>query len=407
MGSSAEKKAGRPAIVVFSTLFPHEGEPRAGLFIRERMFPVAKRLPLTVVSPRPWFPLQSLIRRFKPLFRREGGQKKEQQGDVEVWLPHFFCLPGVLKFTDGLFMALGAYSRLKRLKRDGRLDVIDSHFAYPDGFAAVLLGKMLKVPVTITMRGTEPRMSKYPIQGRLVRYAIRNADWIICVSGALRNLAIECGASPERAQVVGNGINLKTFYPLERQAAREQWEIPQDVPVLVSVGGLQELKGFHRVMEVLPSLRKEFPGLQYLAVGEGEWREKLHQLRDELDLQDCVRFLGALPPTELKGPLSASNLFVLATRREGWANVFLEAMAIGLPVVATRVGGNPEVVCKPELGTLVEFGDAEALEKAIAEALRKDWDHQAIKDYAAANTWDHRVDVLVDRFSRLVEEKTS
>lgn len=174
---------------------------------------------------------------------------------------------------------------------------------------------------------------------------------------------------------------------------------------MVSVGALTERKGFHRVIEGLPVLVKKFPNLIYLIIGgagpEGNWGEKLRAQAAQLGLADHVIFLGALSPDELKFPLSAADVFVLATRNEGWANVFLEAMACGLPVVTTDVGGNREVVTTSDLGTIVEFGDGPALERALADALRKSWDRSAIVDYARANSWDSRVNVLVEEFSAL------
>ena len=116
-----------------------------------------------------------------------------------------------------------------------------------------------------------------------------------------------------------------------------------------------------------------------------------------------MHFLGPLPPDDLKWPLSASDVFVLSTRNEGWANVFLEAMACGLPVVSTNVGGNAEVVCRAELGSIVPFGDATALQQALDAALGRDWDRKAIIEYAQDNQWDKRVEQLLRVFGRLLE----
>jgi glycosyltransferase involved in cell wall biosynthesis len=115
-----------------------------------------------------------------------------------------------------------------------------------------------------------------------------------------------------------------------------------------------------------------------------------------------VHFLGALPPDELKWALSASDVFVLATRNEGWANVFLEAMACGLPVITTDVGGNAEVVCRDELGSIVPFGDADALLQALDVSLTQKWDRSAIVDYAQANQWDKRVAQLLRAYDRII-----
>jgi len=182
--------------------------------------------------------------------------------------------------------------------------------------------------------------------------------------------------------------------------------LPQDAPILVSVGALVERKGFHRVMECLPRLRQRFPRLRYLIVGgpspEGDWSAALQERTVQLGVQDCVTFLGAWPAQDLKIPLSAADAFVLATANEGWANVFLEAMACGLPVVTTDVGGNAEVVNDGSLGTVVPFGDRDALACAIGEALEREWDLDAIIEYARRHSWDRRVDALVQEFRSLM-----
>jgi len=394
----------KPRLVVFSTLFPHAGAPNAGPFIRERMFRVGETLPITVVSPQPWFPGQALLRRWKPHFRPDTTPRESQQG-IEVLHPTFFSVPGAFKQLDGLFMALGSYLTLKKLQRAGKLDILDAHFAYPDGYAATLLGKWLGVPVTITLRGTElPHSKNAKLRPLLVR-ALTRAARVFSVSDSLRRHAVSLGIPADKIRVVGNGVDSDKFHRVDRAEARAQLGIGAATPVLISVGGLVERKGFHRVIECLPELQARFPELVYLIVGgasaEGDMRAELEQQVAALGLQDTVRFLGIMPATSLKWPLSAADVFVLATRNEGWANVFLEAMACGLPVIATDVGGNAEVVCRDELGSVVPFGDHAALGAALASALAKDWDRAAILAYARDNNWQKRVAVLVEEFSAL------
>lgn len=396
--------ASGPHVVVFSILFPNVAEPQAGLFIRERMFRVAQLLPLTVVAPVPWFPFQSLLRRWRPHFR-PSVPRCERQSDIEVVHCRFLSFPGIFKSLDGIFLALGSLPTLWRLKREGRLDVIDAHFGYPDGDAATLLGRWLGVPVTVTLRGTEVRHADMPSLAPRLQRALGRAERVFSVSGSLRDLALRLGAAPEKVRVVGNGVDTRRFHPLPQPQARSALAIPEKAKVLISVGGLTERKGFHRVIELLPELQVRFPGLVYLVVGgasaEGDWRARLEQMARDLGVADVVRFLGVVEPDALKVPLSAADVFVLATRNEGWANVFLEAMACGRPVVTTDVGGNREVVCRPELGTVVPFGDRAALLAAIGEALERRWDRNALVAYAQDNAWSKRVAELVAAFSAL------
>jgi glycosyltransferase involved in cell wall biosynthesis len=159
------------------------------------------------------------------------------------------------------------------------------------------------------------------------------------------------------------------------------------------------------VIDCLPGLLAAHPQLHYLVVGgpspEGDCGPMLRARVDALGLRERVHFLGQRPPHELRLPLSAADVFVLASSNEGWANVLLEAMACGLPVVATDVGGNAEVVARDELGIVVPFGDAEALQGALDRALAADWDRRRIRAHAEENQWDRRVRELVEAFRRL------
>lgn len=391
-----------PKLLVFSSLFPSDKRPNAGVFIRERMFRVAQQIPVVVVSPVPWFPFQGILRYWRPHFRPQPNYYEEQQG-VQVYFPRFLSVPGLLKSCDGFFMALGSLPTLIKLRK--QFNIIDAHFAYPDGYAATLLGKWLKTPVTITLRGTEVPLSKMEGRKKRMLTALKNAARVFSVSDSLKRHVVSLGAQSDKIRVIGNGIDTVKFYPLAKTVARAELNIPEDAKVLVSVGALVDRKGFHRVIEVLPALVEKYPELIYLIVGgdspEGDIRERLEQQVRTLKLEKHVRFLGAYPSENLKIPLSAADLFVLATANEGWANVFLEAMACGLPVVTTEVGGNKEVVNDPALGTVVPFGDSESLLAAIFQGLETAWDRPLIIQYAQENSWDTRVKILIEEFQQI------
>lgn len=397
----------RPRILVFSSLFPNAAQPTAGVFVRERMFNVAKHLDLCVVSPKAWFPLQGLLRLIKPHFRPATARQEVQAG-IDVFQPIYLSFPGVLKRFDGFLMAVGAWRTVRKLKKQQRVDLIDAHFAYPDGYAATLLGKWLDLPVTITLRGTEHRHAKDDALRQRLQLALQRAVHVFGVSDDLCGVARQLGLPNTKLQVVGNGVDLSKFSALDRTQARLALGLaPTDV-VLVSVGGLVERKGFHRVIEVLPDLVARFASLKLLIVGgataEGNNRAQLEQQVKDLGLQAHVQFLGPKPHTELAAILSAGDVFVLATANEGWANVFLEAMACGLPVVTTEVGGNKEVVTSEDHGLLVPFGNREALHAALLTALQKPWDRPQIMAYAKSNSWDQRVSTLVHQFKELTHD---
>ncbi len=393
----------QPKLLVYCTLFPSNKRPNAGVFIRERMFRVGQQLPIVVVSPVPWFPLQGIIRYWKPNFRPQPDKFEIQQG-VRVYFPRFLSIPGLFKSWDGFLMALGSFTTLVKLKKE--FNIIDAHFAYPDGYAATILGKWFKVPVTITLRGTEVPLSK--IQGRKIRMlkAISCATRVFSVADSLKRHVVSLGASSDKIRVVGNGVDINKFYALDKRQERAELNISVNAKVLVSVGALVERKGFHRVIEALPELITKYPDLIYLIIGgdspEGNIRNQLEQQVKTLELEKHVQFLGALSSEQLKKPLSTADIFTLSTANEGWANVFLEAMACGLPVVTTDVGGNREVVNNDDLGIIVPFDDKQALVNALFQSLERTWDKENIIAYARNNAWDTRVEVLVGEFKKLV-----
>jgi len=393
-------------VLVFSSLFPNTAQPAAGVFIRERMFRVASRRHLVVVAPRAWFPGQSLLRLFRPHFRPYA-VKVESMSGVSVHRPRYLSFPGVLKSLDGFSMAVSTWWMVRRLIRDHQINVIDAHFAYPDGYAASLLARWTGLPMTLTLRGQEARQSTTPLRSYL-QAAMRGAARIVTVSDALRALALQLGEPSERLQVIGNGIDTDKFSAMGKAEARQRLGLPADARVLVTVGTLIERKGFHRVIETIPRLLSAYPQLQYLVVGgagpEGDFSQRLKAMVQERGLGDRVHFLGALPPEELKVPLSAADVSVLASGYEGWANVLLEAMACGLPVVATDVGGNSQVVRHEWLGRIVKLGDSDALATAIDEALSMQWDASRIRDYAIANAWDQRIPQLIALLDQVAGE---
>ena len=388
-------------VLVFSSLFPSAVAPTAGTFIRERMFRVAQRAPVVVVAPQPWSPLDGLIRGLlkRPDFRPMAAEYEVMDG-VGVYRPRYLSVPGVLKRLDGRMMARGARKTVERLVREFRPTLIDAHFLYPTGYAASLLAAHTQLPMTVTVRGSADEWLLGTDREPMLHAAMKQAARVICVSRALlHSVVLPSGVPVDRVAVVGNGVDLAKFERLDRLAARARLGIDPDAEVLIGVGHLVDGKGFHRVIPLLPELRKRHPKLLYLVVGGGReeaaMRPRLERLAAEVGVADIVRFCGAQPQAELKWYYSAANAFVLATAFEGWANVFLEAMACGLPVITTRVGGNAEVVRTPDTGTLVEYWDGPAFQNALHDALQRRWDHDAIIEYACANAWDERIEQLM------------
>jgi len=395
----------RPRLIVYSSLFPSQVAPEAGAFIRERMFRVGKRLPIVVVAPQAWSPFDWIVRLFRKSFRPMAPARETMDG-VEVHRPRWLSLPGVAKRFDGWLMWRGSERCVREVHQRFGATIVDAHFLYPDGWAAARIAKRLGLPCTITIRGSKDEWLIGTDREPMLVEAMRAATRLIVVSEALKNdVALKLGIDAGKVAVIGNGVDLDRFAPVDKAEARRRLGIADDAAVLIGVGNLVPLKGFQRVIPLLTALRERYPKLVYLIVGggasQGDMRPELEALAREHGVQDVVRFFGRQPHDELKWYYGAADLFAQATEFEGWSNVFLEAMACGLPVVTTRVGGNPEVVADPAVGELVDWWDPYAFQDAIDRGLARQWNREAIVAYARANTWGSRVERLVAEFEGL------
>jgi glycosyltransferase involved in cell wall biosynthesis len=208
--------------------------------------------------------------------------------------------------------------------------------------------------------------------------------------------------------MIGNGVDTDVFRRCDGRSVRTKLGIQSSARVLVTVGGIVPRKGFHRVIAVLPEIRQKLGDVHYLIVGggsaEGDYSAELRRQIADTGQESHVHMLGPIPPAELAPILSASDVFVLATSNEGWANVLLEAMACGLPVVATDRGGNAQVVSSDALGSIVPFDDSEALTNAVEAALVRDWDRGAIVAHARGQGWEARIDQLDRAFAVALHE---
>lgn len=370
----------RPArALVFTTVFPNAAQPLHGLFVAERVTHVAKLADVRVVAPVPWY----------PWIRRRVSQSA-RLADLQVTHPTFFYIPRVLKALDGLCLFVSSISAVRRLRRDFDFDLIDAHFAYPDGFAAVLLGFLFRCPVCVTLRGTIIPLSADPVRRALCNWTIRRAARVIAVADTLAERARQGGVPDERLAVIENGVDIARFHPEPQDRARRALGLHAEGRLIVSVGHLSKRKGFHRLLQILPSLLGNVSDLCLAIVGgpgaEPCNGEELRDLARQLAIEDRVIFAGAEPPDRVALWLNASDALVFASEFEGCPNVVLEALACGRPVVATKVG-HVEHIVPPFAGLLVSSGDDEALARAIGEVLSCEWDSQGIRAYIAPHTW--------------------
>jgi glycosyltransferase involved in cell wall biosynthesis len=391
-------------LLTFTTLYPNAEQPHHGVFVENRLRHLVESGAAVsrVIAPVPWFP--SASPRFGSYAVQARVPRTEERHGILIDHPRYGLLPKIGMIPAPLLLYLGARRAVSRLLRSGYdFEAIDAHYFYPDGVAAALLAREFRRPLVITARGTDINLiPRYTVPRRMIQWAANQASAMITVCAALKTALIDIEAPAERIHVLRNGVDLQTFQPMPLALARQRLGQAPDTPLLASIGHLVERKGHHLVIGALPQL----PGIRLLIVGTGPDRSALEALAVRLGVNDRVQFLGHVPHQELATVYSAVDALVLASSREGWANVLLEAMACGTPVVASNIWGTPEVVAVPEAGQLMPELSIEGVRRGVTELLRAPPKRAATRAYAERFGWEETTAGQVEIFSRLCRARS-
>lgn len=398
------RASGRPLrLLTFTTLFPNGEQPNHGIFVENRLrhLIASGAAESVVVAPVPYFPSGAAC--FGGWSRYARVAAREERHGLVVHHPRFPVIPRLGMAASPALLAAACLGFLRRIEARGAdFDIIDAHYLYPDGVAALWLGRRLGRPVVITARGSDVNLiPRYRLPRMMIRRTLGQAAALIAVSGALKEAMIALGAAAEQVTVLRNGVDLSLFRLGDRDRARRALGLSR--PTLLSVGNLLELKGHHRAIEALCRL----PGFDLAIVGEGPERGRLEQLRRRLGLADRVRLLGAVGHAALPEIYAAADALVLASSREGWPNVLLEAMACGTPAVASAVGGIPEVVRTPEAGLVMKSNTPEGIAEAVKSLFARLPDRRAVRAYAERFGWDDTTQGQLALFRRVMAQRSS
>lgn len=370
-----------------------------------------KILILTNLFPTPWDPLRGAFNRqqFERLgqhhdidvltavdFReRMGGVR----GEVDVGGLHtdhftFFYPPRIGRSLHAVTWLLSLWLQRGRRLRSAGYDCMLVSWAYPDAAAAGWLARRLGIPYVVKVHGSDLNVqANFPLRRRQIRSALRGAGAVVAVSRALADKAVAIGAPPDRVHVIYNGVDSERFAPGSRSEARVRLGLSAEAPLLLYVGNLKSSKGCLDLLEAFPAVLSERPQARLVYVGTGSCREELLQRAAALGCAERVSLIGAVAHAALGDWFRAADLLCLPSHNEGVPNVVLEAMACGTPVVATRVGGIPEVV--PEYaGLLVPPQERALLSAVLVEATGRAWDSRRIAAHASGFRWDDNVDRL-------------
>ena len=391
-------------VLVFTSLFPNHQHPDFGIFIKNRMFHFTrlKACEIRVVAPvpycLPWKGMGSWYE-FSQIKHHE-----IMQG-IHLYHPRYLLIPKISMQFHGLFMFLSTIRLIKKIQKEFPFDLIDAHYIYPDGFAGVLLGKIFKKPVVVSARGSDiHQFPKYKTIRPMIKTTLQHSSYVISVCNALKEVMINLGADISKTVVIPNGIDTSLFYPEEKNIARQLLSLDIHKKIIFSAGGLITLKGHHIVIDAMADIIERIPDIHFFIAGKGVYQRNLEERISEKKLKTYITLLGHVPNSELKQWYSAADVFCLASSREGWANVIMESMACGTPVVATNVWGAPEIITSPEVGLLVDR-NKDSIANGLIEALTRDWNRELIRDHVSKRTWDVVAQEVKDVFEQVLSEK--
>jgi glycosyltransferase involved in cell wall biosynthesis len=323
---------------------------------------------------------------------------RERWDDLDIDYPPYWSIPGATAL-HAVAMYASLLRRVDALHRAFPFEVMLTAWAYPDGTAAALLADRLRVPLIATVLGSDinelPRIRSLGFQ--IVR-GLRRAERVVSVSEALRDEVEKLGIARDKLVVQHNGVDGEVFAIRDKRAARAELGLSEDRPLVGYVGNLAHEKG----PDVLVAAMAKVPGADLAIIGAGAIQPALEDQARALGVADRVRFLGRKVHDEIPRWINAFDVFCLPSRREGCPNVVLEALASGRPVVASRVGGVPELLRKDN-GLLVPPDRPAELGAALESALSRAWDPDALRATVPSLSWD----AVARTYDRLIEEVVS
>ena len=391
-------------ILLSTSIFPNRFEINRGVYIKRQALELGRRGRLTILSPVPYYP--SFLKNSARAFYAKIPAQDNIDG-LEVQYPRFFIVPKLFRFLHGPFMFGSLFLAYRRVIRREKPDVMLGFWAFPDGFATVLLARIFRLPVLVGVLGCDINyFTQSYLRRKLIGWALRSCDQVLSVSEALkREMVRRLDLPPGRVTVIPNGIEEGRFFPQDQDRMRELLGLDREDRIVLCVARLAVIKGVDVLVRAFA--RVEGSEKRLVVVGDGEEMPHLKTLVEELGLSNRVRLAGSKSHEDIPAWINAADLLVLPSINEGWPNVLMEAFACGKPVVASEVGGVPEIVNDSALGILTRPGDAEDLARGIEEGLGRDWDQAAIRARVQGRSWAVVADELHRELERVLERHRS
>ncbi|MBI5678081.1 MAG: glycosyltransferase family 4 protein [Planctomycetes bacterium] len=370
----------KKTLVVFTELFPEPENPSFVVFFYDLLRSLAPYFKITVIQPRRWHPFRGYRSKKTKVFHCI----PSFEGTVIRPRMLFFPVIDRLWIRSVTFVFAALWFMIKYRNQHF---AISAQMACPSGFAAVILGRLFKKPVLVTVRGSDiNEYPKYPILGNMVKYTLRRACAIVAVSDDLRLKTLRMIGNTPKVITIRNGVDKTTFTPMGKAICRKELGLPLGKNIVLFVGSLIERKAIFDLLKATILIQKAINHM-IIFIGDGELKDNLYREIKKNGLEKEVIIKGNVRHQEITLFMNASDVLCLPSLAEGTPNVILESLCCGLPVIASKVGGIPEVIIDSRLGILVPPGNPDELSLALKEGLQRKWDRDFIVSYSHRFSW--------------------
>ncbi|MCK5215603.1 MAG: glycosyltransferase [Candidatus Omnitrophica bacterium] len=381
MGMPIEKKERRPKILVLTNVFPCEDMPNVGHYIRNQIQELRYYSDIRIVMGLPHDIMKAR------------GEIQLSQGTIWDNVKLFVTQYATLKKIGVLFSGQSYIHATKKIVagiyRDFPFDMIISYWTYPEGLAANYYGRKYNVPVLLRPRGSDINIfAKYKLLKNKIVNVLKRSDKIIPVSEHLMRSIQDLGVPDEKVAFIRNAVEHDKFHPLEKYICRQALSLDPDEKMILYIGNLYPVKGIEYLMDALKIMDERNERAHVYIIGNGHLLPLVEKTMKALR-HVKLHPVGTVEHKDLNVWINAADVLCLPSIHEGCPNVVLEALTCGTPVVATNVGGIPELITCDDLGIMVPEKDAEELAKALRASLEKDWDKKAIAGSMKTETWEN------------------
>lgn len=389
-------------ILAISFLYPNSMMPNHGIFVHNRLKAVSKYHPVKVINPIPYFPGSTYFDRYN-IYNQVPGI--EHFDNVEVYHPRFFTIPKCFKVLDVYSYSKAVYSVVNKYLSNFHFDLIDLHWTYPDLPVGFALKKQYSKKMIVTLRGKEAFHDQdIGVRKKIVKSKLLMADHVISLSSELKDIACKKGVDETKTTVIRNGVDTDSFYYIPQIEARRVSKVDYNTFMILGVGSLICRKGFDRVIRALGRILSKGANIKFYIVGsqgpEGDYRDQLSRLIDNLNLSNHVVFVGNVSHSQLLHWYNSADVFCLSSRGEGSPNVLTEALACGCPSIATSVGSSADILVSEFMGKLIS-NTSDSIEEGLREMTDRKFDRVKISNFMRKYDWDWCANQVVDVYKQV------